>query len=181
MKPAIFLDRDGTIIIDRVYLNDVAGIEYFPNAFEGLRRMRDLGYMLIVITNQSGLARGIVQIENLDAIHKKISHDLAAHGVYVAGVYHAPYSVASNHFRRKPNPGLLLEAAFDHGIDLKKSWMIGDRLTDIQAGRRAQTHTIWIDHGLGDPDQASLSAPDRVAHDLCECADLIERAAAAQR
>jgi D-glycero-D-manno-heptose 1,7-bisphosphate phosphatase len=144
MKKAIFLDRDGTIIVDKIYLNDVNAIEYYPESFEALKILRDAGYVFIIVTNQSGLARGLVQTENLNLIHQKIRADFTRYGVDLAGFYWAPYSAHLPHPRRKPEAGLIREAAYDHGIDLKKSWMIGDRMTDVEAGHRAGTRTVLI-------------------------------------
>lgn len=144
-KKTIFFDRDGTLIIDKVYLNDPDQIEYLPGAFEALRLFRDAGYQLIVVTNQSGVARGIVSIENLEMIHKRMTDEFARHGVFFAGFYYAPFSVESQHFMRKPNPGMLLAGAEDHQADLKLSWMIGDRATDVEAGHHAGCRSILLE------------------------------------
>lgn len=144
MQKAIILDRDGTIIYDKVYLNDPKLIEYIPGSFEALRMLRDLGYIFVIATNQSGVARGIVDIKNLYKIHDIIRDDFAREGVDFAGFYYAPFSVESNDFSRKPNPGMLLQAAKDHNIDLKQSWMIGDRMTDVEAGHNAGTKSILL-------------------------------------
>lgn len=142
---AIFLDRDGTLIVDKIYLNRLDEIEYLPGTFEALKIFRDLGYLLIVVTNQSGLARGIVQIEKLHLIHEQIQADAHRHGIRFSGFFHAPYTAAVPHPRRKPFAGLLFEAAQDFRIDLRTSWMIGDRETDVLAGLRAHCQTALID------------------------------------
>ena len=98
----VFFDRDGTLIIDKVYLNDPDAIEYLPGAFEALRRIRDAGFQMIIVTNQSGIARGLVTLKNLDEIHRRIGDEFARHGVFFKGFYYATYSVESNHFMRKP-------------------------------------------------------------------------------
>ncbi len=166
LNKAIILDRDGTIIVDKVYLNDVAQIEYLPKVFEGLRVMRDLGFRFFVATNQSGIARGIVAIDTLYEIHRVIRHDLAGQGIDIEGFYYAPYSVESNHPMRKPNPGMLEAAARDFNLDLRQSYMIGDRDTDVHAGRAAGTGTIYLDHSFPTP----TSAPDFVCGDLLAAA-----------
>jgi D-glycero-D-manno-heptose 1,7-bisphosphate phosphatase len=143
-KKTIFFDRDGTLIIDKVYLNDPDQIEYLPGVFEALRLLRDNGYQFIVVTNQSGIARRLVTIENLDETHRRISGEFAKFGVHFAGFYYAPYSVESNHPIRKPHPGMLLRGARDHNVDLAKSWMIGDRISDVVAGARAGCRTILL-------------------------------------
>lgn len=144
MKKAVFLDRDGTLIVDKVYLNDPDQIEYLPGVFEGMRIMRDLGYIFLVATNQSGIPKGIVKLENLHEIHRRIQNEFKRHEIQIAGFYFAPHATDSGHPDRKPSPGMLLAGARDHDVDLKKSWMIGDRLTDIQAGENAGTRTALI-------------------------------------
>ncbi len=169
MKKAIFLDRDGTIIVDKIYLNDPKEIEYLPRAIEGLKLMRDLGYALVVVTNQSGIARGLVDIRNLYAIHEMMKSHLASQGIDVLGFYYAPYAVDTDHFMRKPNPGMLLTAARDFGIDLKSSWMIGDRASDVEAGIRAQARSLLLTSSNGET-HARAQANCR---DLVECASVI--------
>lgn len=144
MKKTIFFDRDGTLIIDKVYLNNPEQIEYLPGVFQALRDLRDAGFQFVVVTNQSGIARRIVTIENLDEIHRRMREEFARHGVYFAGFYYAPYSVESQHPIRKPNPGMLLRGALDHRADLAKSWMVGDRISDVQAGFRAGCRTVLL-------------------------------------
>lgn len=144
MKKTIFLDRDGTLIVDKVYLNDPDQIEYLPDVFKALRLLRDHSFQFVVVTNQSGIARRLVTIENLDETHRRISAEFARHGVHFAGYYYAPYSVESNHPIRKPHPGMLLRGGLDHRADLKRSWMIGDRLSDIVAGHRAGCRTVLL-------------------------------------
>lgn len=173
-KKAIFLDRDGTLIIDKIYLNDPTQIEYLPNVFTALRLLRDAGYTFAIATNQSGVARGLVQLENLHEIHRIIARDFAAQGIEFAGFYYAPYSVESNHPLRKPYPGMLLSCAEEHGIDLTQSWMIGDRMSDVEAGHRAGTKTILL-AGQENPADFEFAPPHFVAKDLLEAAEWILR------
>lgn len=172
MNKAIILDRDGTIIVDKVYLNDPEQVEYLPNVFEGLKMLRDLGYIFTIATNQSGIAKGIVDIRNMDIIHEKIAYEFAKHGVYFAGFYYAPYPTDSNHLRRKPNPGMLLDASSEHKINLKKSWMIGDRMTDVEAGHRAGCRSILLE-GTESPFHPSFLGPEVIVKDLVEAAEFI--------
>lgn len=143
-KKTIFFDRDGTLIIDKVYLNDPDQIEYLPDVFEALRLLRDHGFQFVVVTNQSGIARRLVTLENLDETHRRISGEFARHGVFFSGFYYAPYSVESNHPVRKPHPGMLLRGALDHRADLGQSWMVGDRISDVVAGHRAGCRTVLL-------------------------------------
>ena len=171
-KKTIFFDRDGTLIVDKNYLNDPDQIEFLPDAFESLRRLRDAGFRLTVVTNQSGMARGLVTLRNLDLIHDRIAEEFARHGVFFSGFYYAPYLPESNHWMRKPNPGLLERAALDHGFDLSLSWMIGDRMTDVEAGHRAGTRTILL-HGPDSPELSSFNPPSAHLRGLLKAADFI--------
>jgi len=144
-KKTVFFDRDGTLIIDKVYLNDPDQIEYLPHVFDSLKLLRDAGFQFIVVTNQSGIARGIVSVENLHEIHRRITNEFLKHDITFAGFYHAPYSVESQHPMRKPNPGMLLAATQDHTVNLSASWMIGDRASDVFAGQRAGCRTVLLE------------------------------------
>jgi D-glycero-D-manno-heptose 1,7-bisphosphate phosphatase len=173
MKKTIFFDRDGTLIIDKVYLNDPEQIVYLPGVFESLCRLRDAGFQFVIVTNQSGVARGIVSIENLDEIHRRIQAEFARHGVLFKGFYYAPFSVESNHPMRKPNPGMLMAGARDHRADLSQSWMIGDRMTDVVAGLRAGCRTVLLEGVEALPTEDSLIQPDIIASDLVVATETI--------
>ncbi len=174
MKKAVILDRDGTIIIDKIYLNDPSQVEYCPRVFEALQRLRDHGFIFAIATNQSGLAKRIVDIRNMDLIHERIANDFAKYGVSFVGFYYAPFSVESTHLRRKPNPGMLLDASRDHGISLKHSWMIGDRMTDVEAGHRAGCRSILLS-GVETPQLSPFSPPEIFVNDLYQAALFIEK------
>ncbi len=171
-RKTIFFDRDGTLIVDKVYLNDPNQIKYLPGVFEALRLFRDNGYQLIVVTNQSGVARGLVTLENLELIHQKMKDEFARHEIFFAGFYYAPYSVESNHFMRKPNPGMLLTAAEEHNVDLAQSWMIGDRVTDVEAGHRAGCRSVLLE-GVETREKALEAKPAFIANGLLEAANFI--------
>lgn len=174
-KKTIFFDRDGTLIIDKVYLNDPDQIVYLPCVFEALRDLRDAGFQFIIVTNQSGVARGIVSIPNLNEIHRRITEEFARHGIFFAGIYYAPFSVESNHFMRKPNPGMLVSAANDHRIDFSRSWIVGDRGSDIEAGRAAGCRGVLLE-GNEPGDVVAHCRPDFIARDLNEMARQIVEA-----
>lgn len=146
MNSAILLDRDGTIIVDKNYLNTPDGVEFLPQAIDGLKEMSKKGYLLVVITNQSGVARGLVQEENIHLIHKKMDELLNAHNIQIAAYYYNTAAADSNHPERKPNPGMLLKAIKDLNLDPKKCWMIGDRQADIEAGISAKMQTMFIEN-----------------------------------
>ena len=162
-RKAILLDRDGTLIVDKVYLNDPEKIEYLPKVFDALRSLRDSGFIFVIVTNQSGLSRGLVDIRNLDLIHEKIRAAFAREGVDLLHFYYSPHSPIANHYTRKPNPGMLHWAALDFRIDLSRSWMIGDRATDVEAGIAAGSRTVllkWPQYDIGESHpQATLTVP----------------------
>lgn len=159
-SPAVILDRDGTLIFDLVYLNDPEKIEYLPGVFEALRLFRDHGFKLMVATNQSGVPRGLVDVKNLDEIHRRIQAKFCSEGVDILSFHSAPFMTDYNHHLRKPNPGMLLEAASFYNVDLPRSWMIGDRMTDVEAGHRAGCRTALI--GVQDSPINSIYRPPEV-------------------
>jgi D-glycero-D-manno-heptose 1,7-bisphosphate phosphatase len=170
--PAVILDRDGTLIVDRVYLNDPEQIEYLPGVFKALRLLRDRGYKLIVATNQSGVPRGLVDVRNLDEIHRRIQAKFAFEGVDLLSFHSAPYMTDNDHPLRKPNPGMLFEAARWHALDLSLSWMVGDRMTDVEAGHRAGTRSALIGV-MESPEHATFAPPEVHAPSLLSAAEEI--------
>lgn len=171
MRKAILLDRDGTLIIDRIYLNDPGQIEYLPGVFDALRMLRDSGYVFAVATNQSGVPRGLVDVRNLDEIHRIIQADFARYGVDILSFHSAPYMTNNDHHFRKPNPGMLLEAANWHRLDLHRSWMVGDRDTDVEAGHRAGMRSALLS---ADPHwQSEWAPPEIIAPGLLDVAHAI--------
>jgi histidinol-phosphate phosphatase family protein len=143
-RKAIIFDRDGTLIKDKIYLNDPNEVEYLPGVFEALRRLRDHGFVFCVATNQSGVPRGLVDIKNLDEIHRVIRADFAREGVDILSFHSAPFMTDTNHPLRKPNAGMIEEAVRWHQLDPKRSWMVGDRITDVIAGHRAGMKTVLL-------------------------------------
>ena len=143
-RKAIIFDRDGTLIVDKIYLNDPKQVEYLPGVFDALRFLRDEGFVFAVATNQSGVPRGLVDVRNLDEIHRVIQADFARHGVDILSFHSAPYMTNNDHWFRKPNPGMLMEAVQWHNLDPARSWMVGDRITDVIAGHRAGMRTVLL-------------------------------------
>lgn len=178
MTPAIFLDKDGTLIDDIPYNVDPAAIRLSDRVVDGLRVLSQLGYPLIVVTNQAGIARGFFKEEALGPVRRCLEELLARHGASMAGFYYCPhypdaalteYNVACD--CRKPLPGMLLRAAGEHGIDLERSWMIGDILNDVEAGHRAGCRSVLIDNGNETEWMLSPERyPDYIAADLHEAA-----------
>jgi D,D-heptose 1,7-bisphosphate phosphatase len=155
-KRAVFLDRDGTIIEDTGYLRRAQDVRLLPKAAQGLQLLQSHGYYLIVVTNQSGLARGIFNLAEMEAVKERFLAILSDAGIQLADYYfcpHHPQGVVEEYRKictcRKGAPGMLLTGAGRHGIDLKRSWMIGDKDDDVRAGIAAGTRTIRIGHNAG--------------------------------
>lgn len=149
---AIFLDRDDTLIEDPGYISSPDQVKLLDGAAEALVKLKDLGYKLIVVSNQSAIARGIVSEKTLNKIHDRLKQMLAEKNAFLDGIYYCPYhpeGVVPKYRKesndRKPNPGMLLTAAKDMDIDLSQSWCIGNSSRDIEAGQRAGCKTILID------------------------------------
>jgi len=151
---AVFLDKDGTLVENLPYNVDPGRIRLVAGADEALRRMAGAGYRLFVVSNQSGVARGLFRETALAAVQARLKELLGQHGVTLAGFYYCPHhpqgkvtDYATECTCRKPQPGLLLAAAEQHGLDLAGSWLVGDILDDVEAGRRAGCRTILVDNG----------------------------------
>lgn len=151
---AIFIDKDGTLVENVPYNVNPSLLELTWRAAQGLLLLRQMGYALIVVTNQPGVAKGLFTETALDIVHHRLGEMLAQYGVTLDGVYYCPHSpdgVINRHAIsctcRKPMPGMLFRAAREHDINLKESWMIGDILNDVEAGRRAGCRTVLIDNG----------------------------------
>jgi D-glycero-D-manno-heptose 1,7-bisphosphate phosphatase len=178
---AVFLDKDGTLVVDVPYNVDPERMLLMPGAGEALRRLSDAGYKLIVVSNQSGVARGVFAESALPAVEQRLREMLADHGAPLSGFYYCPHhpdgAVVEYAVRcdcRKPQPGLLLRAAEEHGISVRESWMIGDILNDVEAGRRAGCRTILLDNGNETEWELSKERlPDCVVSDLRDAAALI--------
>jgi D-glycero-D-manno-heptose 1,7-bisphosphate phosphatase len=168
---AVFLDRDGTVIVDCHYLSDPAGVTFEPGAIGALRRLHNAGYGLIFVSNQSGIGRGLMTAEESDAVHQRVLDLLAAEGVPIAGSYICPHSPWDHCECRKPSPVLLRRAAVEHGIDLSQSFMVGDKKTDVDLGRATGCRTaLYAVHSNKDNEGA---APDYQSGSWAAIADWI--------
>jgi len=146
MKKAIFLDRDGVINVDKGYVYKIEDFEFTKGAIKALKYFQSLGYILIVVTNQSGIARGYYKLEDFKKLTKWMKNRLKADGIEIKEVYFCPHSPDDRCSCRKPSPGMILKAAKDYDIDVKKSWMIGDKPSDIEAALKAGIeNTILIE------------------------------------
>lgn len=181
MRRAVFLDKDGTIVRNVPYNADPAKLCLLPRNCAGLRQLAASGYQLIVVSNQPGIALGRFSGDAMRGVARRLSELLSREGLHLAGFYfcpHHPNGVDAAFSRRcacrKPAPGLLLEAARSHGIDLTQSWMIGDILDDVEAGARAGCRTVLVDRG-GETEWILTPArvPDIVAPDIDSVAPLM--------
>lgn len=153
-RRTVFVDKDGTLIEDVPYNVDPARIVLQPGAATGLRRLQRAGYLLVVVSNQSGVARGYFEEVALAVVEQRIRAMLHAEGVDLDGFYYCPHhpggavpAFSVHCLCRKPMPGMLHRAATDLEIDLRRSWLIGDILHDIEAGRSAGCRTVLLDNG----------------------------------
>jgi len=137
MNKAVFLDRDGTVIVHVHYLRDPEQVAIVPDGADALRRLQERGYLLVIVSNQSLVGRGYGTLEDVEAVNGRMGELLATDGVTLAGVKYCPHHPDANCPNRKPNPGMLLEAAKELDIDLARSAMIGDNLLDVEAGTNA--------------------------------------------
>jgi D-glycero-D-manno-heptose 1,7-bisphosphate phosphatase len=178
MKKAVFLDKDGTLIVDVPYNADPEKIILEPGVCKALHSLSDAGYLLVVVSNQAGIAHGYFEEKEILIIRQKLSDLLAEEDVVLDGFYYCPHhpegkikELAMWCECRKPEPGLLFKAARELQIDLKHSWMIGDILNDIEAGNNAGCSTVLIDNG--NETEWTMTPgrlPDYIADDLEEAA-----------
>jgi D-glycero-D-manno-heptose 1,7-bisphosphate phosphatase len=180
VKPAVFLDRDGTVIEDIPYLADPSRVKLLPGAADAICKLRDAGYVCVIITNQSGIGRGMLTEATLHAVHDEMCRQLSACGAALDGWYFCPVAPKQSdrktveHPDRKPGPGMLLRAARELDLDLSRSWMIGDMLSDMHAGRNANVRgTILVKTGSGAKVDAGGAAIDHVVSDLGEAVRLV--------
>lgn len=153
-RPAVFFDKDGTLVENVPYNVDCDRIRLVDGAGEAVRMLHGAGYVLVIVTNQSGIALGYFDTEDLLPVRRRIVELLAAEGVPLAGFYFCPHrenAVVADYARacdcRKPLPGMMLHAARDLNLDLRQSWIVGDILDDIEAGHRAGCRAVLLDTG----------------------------------
>ena len=143
-KIAVFVDRDGTICFDRHYLADPDGLELIPTVAEGIRRLNEAGMPVIVVTNQSGIARGRFNEKRLGEIHDRLRQLLAEKGARIDDIFFCPHMPDAGCRCRKPAPGMLLDAAEKHGIDLNESFVIGDRMMDVELAHGVGAKAVLV-------------------------------------
>lgn len=182
-KKVIFLDRDGTIIKEKNYIKRPSQVEMFPTAIRGLLLLKKAGYRFIVISNQSAVARGLITEQELQKVNQHIRNLFRKHGITFAGIYccpHHPEGIIKRYRKncscRKPKPGLLRQASQDFGINLKKTFIIGDSLRDLEAGKKVGARTILVLTGQGRKTLSknkNLSVIDHISPNLFTAAQWI--------
>jgi len=183
-KRAVFLDRDGTINKDVGYPSSYSMIEIFPYSFEAIKKINEAGLLAVIVSNQSGVGRGLIVEKNLLDIHQKLKAAFAERNAHFDGVYYCPHYRLSSIPRyrkncrcRKPNPGMGLQAAADLNIDMNNSYMVGDKVGDILFGRNIQAKPILLLTGFGQEALPKLKkkriAPAYVAANLLDAANWI--------
>jgi D-glycero-D-manno-heptose 1,7-bisphosphate phosphatase len=149
LRRAVFLDRDGTISEEMGYVNHIDRFQIFPFAAEAIRQLNEAEIPVIVITNQSGVARNIFPESLVHEVHKKMVSQLAEGGAWIDSIYFCPHKSEDECECRKPNPGLLQQAAREHGLDLRASWVIGDRYADLEMAHTAGARGMLVMTGYG--------------------------------
>lgn len=180
---AVFLDRDGTLNEDPGYIGDPEDVVLFPGVIEALFKLKNkLGYLLIIVSNQSGIARGLITDVQVKAVNQKIISILLSHNITVDGVYYCPahpdFSNSEECKCRKPSPKMILDAAATFNIELSKSYLIGDSVSDIEAGINAGVRTILVKTGNGAESiyilQNQNKFPSFVADNIIDAGNFIE-------
>src|SRR5213596_3044031 len=164
MNRAVFLDRDGTIIEEKEYLSDPDRIVVFPGAAQALNRLQDAGFKLLIVTNQSGIGRGYYTVEDMHRVNTRLVAELERYGVRFEKIYFAPEAPEQPSRGRKPSPQFLFDARDEFDIDLSQSYMIGDKLIDLECGWNAGVKTsILVRTGYGAELESELAGKGNAA------------------
>lgn len=174
-RPAAFLDRDGTVIVERHYLSDPDQVELVPGAAAAMRALRDAGYALVIVTNQSGIARGLYTEAAFRAVQDRLESILAAEGVALDGVYHCPHhpDFSGPCECRKPGLGMYRRAARELGLDLARSVYVGDRIKDVVPARILGGIGVLVRTGYGADEAERVPAGIEIAADLAAAAGVV--------
>lgn len=171
----VILDRDGTLVVERHYLTSPEQLALLPRAAEALRTWREMGLGIVVITNQSAVARGYLNISQLQRVHRHLKFLLASENASLDGIYFCPHLPKEHCSCRKPRTGLVAQAVKKHGFDPTASFVIGDKSCDIELGKNIGATTFLVRTGYGNQTfQESAARADHVVHDLMEAARIIQ-------
>lgn len=172
----VLLDRDGTVIVEKNYLHDPDEVELYPGVGPALRRLGDLGFGLVVVTNQSGVGRGYFDMAAVDRVHERLSRLLAAEGVTVEAYLVCPHTPEAGCRCRKPAPGMVETAQSRFGFDPSAAFVIGDKAADVDLGKAVGATAILVRTGWGcSQDAGTATRADVVCADLAEASAWIER------
>src|SRR3954451_24685963 len=147
-RSAVFLDRDGTLIVDQGYTRKPSQVDFLPGVISALRTIQSAGYLLIIVSNQSGVGRGYFTLEEVDKVNDHLENLLIEQGIEINGTYYCPHSPYEGCSCRKPKPGMVFQAIKEHKIDASQSYLVGDKWTDIEAARAAGVKPVWLSHEL---------------------------------
>lgn len=153
----VFFDRDGTLIVDYGYLSSPEQVEFVPGAIDVLRALQNRNFLLVVVSNQSGVGRGLITQEQAAAVEERFRALLNENGIGLAGAYYCPHAPDAACECRKPEPGLLRRAAQDLHIDLAQSYMVGDKVSDYEAGEAAGCRAVLIAKQAATPGRLTIS------------------------
>ncbi|MCJ7457788.1 MAG: HAD-IIIA family hydrolase [candidate division Zixibacteria bacterium] len=179
----IFLDRDGTITEEKDFVSKIEEIKFIPGSKEALKTLQGFGYKLVIVSNQSGIARGIMTGEQVEEVNDFILKELQNEGIKIEGIYYCPHHPDENCDCRKPRTGLIKRALQDHHLKLKGAWMIGDKLSDVLFGKNIKGKSILVLTGYGQSTKQKIESnadvydwhkPDYLAKDLLEAASFIK-------
>jgi D,D-heptose 1,7-bisphosphate phosphatase len=183
LNKAVFLDRDGTINEDIGYIGNPNLIKLLPGVVEGIKRLKKNGFLIIVITNQSGIARGLFTRNDVELCNNRINEILTEENTKIDQFYYCPYhpefDTEEKSNCRKPSPHMIFEAAKKNNIDLSKSFMIGDRVIDMQSGQNAGVNTILITNTISNPELIELknshNSPNFISSNFLDAVNYIEK------
>jgi len=170
---AVFIDRDGVLIHDADYLGSIAGLKVYKGAPRALKLLRGAGFKIVIVTNQSGVARGYFTLAAMRRIHAELKRRLAKTGAKWDAIFVSPHGPDSGHPWRKPGTGMLLAAKRKYGLDLANSFMIGDKTSDVECARRAGCASVLVRTGKGGRDKAYKTKPTVVRRDILAAASWI--------
>jgi len=172
---AVFLDRDGTLNVEKEYVHRIEDWEWIPGAIDALVSLKKAGFLVIVVTNQAGIARGYYTDAEVNYLHARINEELKGYDAMIDAFYHCPHHPEFNGECkcRKPMPGMIYQAQLDFGIALERSWFVGDKASDIYAGLSAGVKPILVSTGYGKKERALLSDSIINSTDILEASTLI--------
>lgn len=171
-KPAIFFDRDGTLIDDKGYLTQISQVEFYPETFVALELLKDK-FDFFIITNQSGIGKGICTPEEVEAVNQFVVDELAMKGFIIRELYSCPHKTEDNCQCKKPSPWFIEQAIAKYNIDTQNSWIIGDHASDLDCGKNAGIRSVYVLTGHGEKHLPEIDPAYPVCKNILEAAKLI--------